>query len=109
MNGVQTRDVPIDSYLNGDKLLEEEHNQWINLSNQIQQQGYFLEEVEQLKEYYKEQYSIVSSREKVVFKELNLGKSIVKDMISDNEDRTMIEDKTKNKITERTKQKQPIR
>ena len=97
------------SYLNGDKFFEEEHNQWINLSNQIQQQGYFLEEVEQLKEYYKEQYSIVSSREKVVFKELNLGKSIVKDMISDNEDRTMIEDKTKNKITERTKQKQPIR
>ena len=33
----------------------------------------------------------------------------MKDMISDNEDRTMIEDNTKNKITERTKQKQPIR
>jgi DNA-binding transcriptional MerR regulator len=97
------------SYLNGDKFFEEEHNQWINLTSQLQQEGYFLKEVEQLKEYYREQYSIVSSREKVVFKELNLGKSIVKDMISDNEDRTMIEDKTKNKITERTKQKQPIR
>lgn len=96
------------SYLNGDKFFEEEHNQWINLTNQLQLEGYSLEEVEQLKEYYREQYSIVSSREKVVFKELNLGKSIVKDMISDNEDRTMIEDKTKNKITERTKQKQPI-
>ena len=97
------------SYLNGDKFFEEEHNQWINLMSQLQQEGYSLEEVEQLKEYYREQYSIVSSKEKVVFKELNLGKSIVKDMISDNEDRTMIEDKTKNKITERTKEKQPIR
>ena len=97
------------SYLNGDKFFEEEHNQWINLMSQLQQEGYSLEEVEQLKEYYREQYSIVSSKEKVVFKELNLGKSIVKDMISDNEDRTMIEDNTKNKITERTKQKQPIR
>jgi len=97
------------SYLNGDKFFEEEHNQWINLTSQLQREGYFLQEVEQLKEYYREQYSILSSREKVVFKELNLGKSIVKDMISDNEDRTMIEDKTKNKITERTKEKQPIR
>ena len=97
------------SYLNGDKFFEEEHDQWINLTSQLQQEGYSLEEVEQLKDYYREQYSIVSSREKVVFKELNLGKSIVKDLVSDNEDRTMIEDKTKNRITERTKQKQPIR
>lgn len=97
------------SYLNGDKFFEEEHAMWIELVEELKNEGYSLEEVEQLKNYYSKQYSLVSKREKEVFMELNLGKSIIKDLMTDYESRTMMEDKVKNKIVENIKDKQPIR
>ncbi len=74
----------------------------------MEEEGYSLEEVEQLQLYYKEQFRLVSSKEKAVFKELNLGKSILRDVIAEDTDRTRVEDIKKDKTEERDK-KQPTR
>ena len=46
-------------------------------------QGYSLAEVEALRKHYKEQYSKACAKERAVFKELNIGKSIWKSLIPD--------------------------
>lgn len=97
------------SYQNGDKFFIEEHNQWIKLEQQLLEQGYSLWEVEQLRKYYKEQYAMVNSKERAVFKELNLGKAIMKDITSDWDDRVVQRETEKDKNIERTVEKQPIR
>lgn len=48
-----------------------------------ERQGYSLEEVQALRRHYKEEYSEVCAREKVVCRELNTGKAILNSMIPD--------------------------
>ena len=96
------------SYQKGDTFFEEEHQQWILLSQQLENEGYSLEEAEQLRAYYREQFSQVSRKEKAVFKELNLGKGIMKDILKDEDDRSREYEPSKDKIIERDK-KQPVR
>ena len=95
-------------FQNGDAFFADEHEQWLILKKQLEEEGYSLEEVEQLQLYYKEQFRLVSSKEKAVFKELNLGKSILRDVIAEDTDRTRVEDIKKDKTEERDK-KQPTR
>lgn len=97
------------SFQNGDKFFADEHNQWITLEHQLLEQGYSLEEVEQLRQYYKEQYAKVNSKEKAVFKELNLGKAVMKEITSSEDNMIPERETEKEKTTERTKRKQPIR
>lgn len=96
------------SYQKGDIFFEEEHQQWILLSQQLENEGYSLEEAEQLRAYYREQFSQVSRKEKAVFKELNLGKGIMKDILKDEDDRSREYEPSKDKTIERDK-KQPVR
>lgn len=95
-------------FQNGDTFFADEHKQWLILKMQLEEEGYSLEEVEQLRLYYKEQFRLVSSKEKAVFKELNLGKSILRDVIAEDTDRTRVEEIKKDKTEEREK-KQPVR
>ena len=53
------------------------------LEQELQAQGYSLEEVQALRRHYKEEYSEVCAKEKVVFRELNTGKAILNSMIPD--------------------------
>ena len=53
------------------------------LEQELQAQGYSLEEVQALRRHYKEEYSEVCAREKVVCRELNTGKAILNSMIPD--------------------------
>ena len=53
------------------------------LEQELQAQGYSLEEVQALRRQYKEEYSEVCAKEKVVFRELNTGKAILNSMIPD--------------------------
>lgn len=101
--------VPAENcFQQGDNFFADEHQQWMNLSTQLEDEGYSLEEVEQLRLYYKEQFRIVSSKEKAVFKELNLGKAILRDVTAEDADRTRVEEPRKEKTEERDK-KQPVR
>lgn len=96
-------------YQNGDAFFKEEHVQWLELERKLAAEGYSLEEAEKLRTYYKEQFSYVSEKEKAVFKELTLGRSILRDMVS--EDTGLEREKqTEKEITiEKTEVKQPIR
>lgn len=96
------------SYQKGDTFFEDEHRQWVLLSQQLENEGYSLEEAEQLRAYYREQFSQVSRKEKAVFKELNLGKGIMKDILKDEDDRSREYEPSKDKTIERDK-KQPVR
>ena len=91
----------------GDKFFKEEHEQWIRLATQLADEGYTLEETEQLRTYYREQFRLVSSKEKAVFKELNLGKNILKDVVAEDADRMRVEEPRKEK-TEKREKKQPV-
>ena len=71
------------SYRLGDTFFEDEHRKWVALEQELQAQGYSLEEVQALRRHYKEEYSEVCAKEKVVFRELNTGKAILNSMIPD--------------------------
>lgn len=71
------------SYRLGDTFFEDEHRKWVALEQELQAQGYSLEEVQALRKHYKEEYSQVCAKEKVVFRELNTGKAILNSIILD--------------------------
>ena len=97
------------SYMRGDEFFVDEHNMFVELESKLQAEGYSLEEVEKLKDYYKKQYSVVSSDEKKAFKELKLGKSIMTDILADTENKTIVDEKKEEKIEEKLNVKQPTR
>lgn len=72
-----------------------------------QQSGYSLEEVEALRKHYKEEYSKACAKERAVFKELNIGKSIWKSLIPDSVSDG--KDAQYNKETIRDRKEQPER
>ena len=97
------------SFQNGDNFFSEEHTQWTELSKQLLDEGYSYEEIKKLRAYYKEQIAYVTARERASAKELNLAKTIWRDMVSD--DTSLSEDKERipEKTEERTNIKQPNR
>ncbi len=78
------------SFQMGDKFFADEHRQWMELEEQLLKEGYTYDEVKKLREYYREQIAFVNGRENAAVKELRLGKTVWKDMVSDD---TGIEDK----------------
>lgn len=86
-----------ESFQKGDHFFMEEHNQWTSLIEQLRKEGYTFEEVEELRRYYKEQIASTSAKEKAVFRELNLGKSIWKDIKTENTEKTKQEELSKEK------------
>lgn len=95
------------TYQNGDNFFEEEHKQWIGLEQQLKSLGYTYEETVELKNYYKKLCSEISQKEKAVVKELNIGKSIWKDTVKDEDAKVLKDIIEKEKIKETLKQ--PVR
>lgn len=95
------------SYIQGDEFFEDEHIKWEMLKQKLLSQGYTLDEVEALRKHYKEEYSQACAKERAVFKELNIGKSIWKSLISDNVSNG--KDAEYNKETIRDRKEQPGR
>ena len=95
------------SFLQGDVFFTDEHLQWETLKQKLLSQGYSLEEVEALRKHYKEEYSKASAKERAVFKELNIGKSIWKSLIPDSVSDG--KDAQYNKETIRDRKEQPER
>lgn len=98
-----------ESFQKGDDFFIEEHNQWTILSEQLLSEGYTLEEVEKLRSFYMEQIASAIAKEKAVFRELNLGKSIWKDMISENTEKTKQEEISNEKEIDKDRKEQPKR
>lgn len=95
------------SFLQGDVFFTDEHLQWETLKQKLLSQGYSLEEVEALRKHYKEEYSEACAKERAVFKELNIGKSIWKSLIPDSVSDG--KDAQYNKETIRDRKEQPER
>ena len=95
------------SFLQGDEFFTDEHMQWETLKQKLLSQGYSLEELEALRKHYKEEYSKVCAKERAVFKELNIGKSIWKSLIPDSVSDG--KDAQYNKETIRDRKEQPER
>ena len=95
------------SYIQGDEFFEDEHIKWEMLNQKLLLQGYTLEEVETLRKHYKEEYSKACVKERAVFKELNIGKTIWKSLIPNNVSDG--KDAEYNKKTIRDRKEQPVR
>lgn len=65
--------------------------------------------MEKLRSFYKEQIASASAKEKAAFRELNLGKSIWKDLISENTEKTKQEEISKEKEIDKDRKEQPKR
>jgi len=103
------------SYQAGDHFFEEEHGQWIKLLGRLKKEGYSWEEVEALREHYRGEIVMVRNKEKAVFKEWNLAKSIMNEILPDTDNHRKEEaitqdvaDKEKEK-KEKKEEKQPKR
>ena len=95
------------SFHQGDEFFTDEHLQWETLKQKLLSQGYSLEEVEVLRKHYKEENSKACAKERAVFKELNIGKSIWKSLIPDSVSDG--KDAQYNKETIRDRKEQPER
>ena len=93
-----------EAYQKGDKFFEEEHDVWITLEKQLQEQGYSYEEVERLKEHYRREYARVRMQEGETKKKLKIANSILKEIETEVQEK--LEQKEKEKIKEK---EQPIR
>lgn len=93
------------SYQNGDDFFAKEHAMWVQLSDQLQQEGYSYDEVISLKQYYKEKYTTVSQKEKAIFMELKVAKSIIKELSQNEETREKLERHKKEVSRENEKSK----
>lgn len=89
------------SYIQGDEFFEDEHIKWEMLKQKLLSQGYTLDEVEVLRKHYKEEYSQACAKERAVFKELNIGKSIWKSLIPDDVSNGKDAEYNKEKIRDR--------
>ena len=106
MDELQTAET---SFQNGDNFFLEEHNRWTELEKRLEEEGYTYEEIKKLREYYKEQTAYASSKERASTKELNLGKSIWKDMVGDDTGIHEEKEKKQEKTQDRIITKQPGR
>lgn len=97
------------SYQSADNFFEEEHQQWTNLFNKLLKEGYKVDEVEVLKEHYRNEIALVRDKEKAAFKELNLAKSIMNEILHDSEELKKEEEIKKTQTqNSKKKQQQPI-
>jgi DNA-binding transcriptional MerR regulator len=93
-----------EAYQKGDKFFEDEHDVWITLEKQLQEQGYSYEEVESLKEHYRKEYARVRMQEGEIKRKLRIANSILKEIETEVQEK--LEQREKEKIRE---EKQPIR
>ena len=92
-------------YQSGDTFFEDEHNAWERLNAELLAQGYSVEEVESLRKKYESKYAQDCKAERAVSKELNLGRSIWKELTVS----ASAKEKQYDKETIRDRKEQPVR
>ena len=92
-------------YQSGDTFFEDEHNAWERLNTELLAQGYSVEEVESIRKKYESKYAQDCKAERAVSKELNLGRSIWKELTVS----ASAEEKQYDKETIRDRKEQPVR
>lgn len=92
-------------YQSGDTFFEDEHNAWERLNTELLAQGYSVEEVGSLRKKYESKYAQDCKAERAVSKELNLGRSIWKELTVS----ASAKEKQYDKETIRDRKEQPVR
>lgn len=75
------------SYQQGDNFFLDEHDKWQKYERQLIDQGYSYDEVEKLREYYREKAAEIKQKESAISKELRIGEIIWKDISTNSESR----------------------
>lgn len=71
------------AYQVGDTFFQEEHIQWTQLNEQLQETGYSYDEVMKLKEHFREEINRTWLMEKEKAKQIRIGKSILQEIVED--------------------------
>ena len=69
-----------EAYQQGDNFFLEEHQMFLKYERQLLGQGYSYDEVEKLRDYYREKVAETKKRETVLRKELRIGETIWRDI-----------------------------
>lgn len=98
-------------YERGDLFFKEEYDEWNRCSEQLMKQGHAYEELETLQEHYRGKYQTLSKREKVIYQELKVGKTILEEIMRETEEKRREEVVTENRKqkVEHKERKQPAR
>ena len=70
-------------YVKGDSFFKEEHEMYLHLQKQLNQEGYSLEQVELLEEHYQGEVSKVCQKEAMVKKEERIAKRILAQILQE--------------------------
>ena len=94
-------------FCNGDDFFKEEHIEHETLEKEIKEQGYTIEEIENLQEHFKVKIREVNKAEKEAKKKFRLADSIVKDFAKDEEEKIIVsvQEQSKEKVNQDNCQK----
>ena len=84
-------------FQNGDDFFKEEHAEYEALENEIKEQGYTTEEIENLREHFKKRIGDVNKAEKEAKRKFRLADSIVKDFAKDEEEKIIVSEQVQGK------------
>lgn len=88
------------AYQTGDKFFIEEHEMWKSLEKKLEDRGYDLEKVEEMREEFREELARVRMEEKEAAKQLKIAQSILNELV---------EEKRSREEKEKVREKQPKR
>lgn len=84
-------------FQNGDDFFKEEHAEYEALENEIQEQGYTTDEIQNLREHFKIKIGDVNKAEKEAKRKFRLADSIVKDFAKDDGEKIIISEQVQGK------------
>lgn len=101
-----------EAYQQGDHFFLEEHQTFLKYEGQLLGQGYSYDEVEKLRDYYREKVAETKKREAVLRKELRIGETIWRDISAKEDGRVPVKEMELENNKERVRddgRKQPYR
>lgn len=84
-------------FQSGDDFFKEEHAEYEALENEIEEQGYTIKEIENLREHFKIKIGDVNKAEKEAKRKFRLSDSIVKDFAKDEEEKIIVSEQVQSK------------
>lgn len=91
-------------YKRGEVLFQKEHERYTELSDKLSKEGYSVEQIDGLKQHYKNEIARVRDKEKAVAKEERIAKRILADLMSTDTGKEQSKEKEQNKEVEKSRQ-----
>lgn len=94
------------AFVNGDDFFAEEEKLWISYGEQLKREGYSLEEIQRLREHFRQKIAEAMQKEAEVKRELATGNSILYENMPENSGKVLQKKDEKERNDDRT---QPVR